>query len=278
MTDRECVQFLQWCLPRLRMRWVGFRRVRRQVCKRVSRRFAELGLADANAYRAYLSSHDDEWGLLDGLCRVTISRFHRDRGVFAALREVMLPRLAEAAAERGAGCVRCWCAGCGSGEEPYTVQILWRTDMAAAGAVPLEIVATDADASLLERARTGRYPHSSVRDLPPGLRASGFVQKGEGFEIAEPYKKGVTFLQQDIRGRTPDGPFDLVFCRNLAFTYFDEALQLEVLDSIQRVLLPGGVLVVGVHETLPSGQKGFRRLEKIAGVYVRGRFGSNSSA
>jgi chemotaxis protein methyltransferase CheR len=78
-TDAECVDFLQWALPRLGLRWQGFRKVRRQVCRRVARRIAELGLADADAYRLYLERNPQEWDALAELCRVTISRFWRDR-------------------------------------------------------------------------------------------------------------------------------------------------------------------------------------------------------
>jgi chemotaxis protein methyltransferase CheR len=57
MTDTECVDFLQWALPRLGLRWQGFRKVRRQVCRRESGRIAELGLGEADAYRFYLERH-----------------------------------------------------------------------------------------------------------------------------------------------------------------------------------------------------------------------------
>jgi len=75
MTDRECIAFLQWALLRMRMRWAGFRRVRAQVLKRISRRIEALSLPGADAYRTYLDSHPDEWAVLASLCRVTISRF-----------------------------------------------------------------------------------------------------------------------------------------------------------------------------------------------------------
>ena len=61
------------------MRWAGFRKVRRQVCRRIARRMEEVGCADADAYRTHLARHEEEWRVLDGLCRVTISRFYRDR-------------------------------------------------------------------------------------------------------------------------------------------------------------------------------------------------------
>lgn len=64
------MRFLQWALPQLHMRWPGFRKVRRQVCKRVDRRIRELGRADIDDYRAWLEDHSDEWARLDGLCRI----------------------------------------------------------------------------------------------------------------------------------------------------------------------------------------------------------------
>jgi len=55
MTDQECLEFLQWALPQFRMRWDGFRKVRRQVHKRIDRRLAELGLDRIGDYRSYLA-------------------------------------------------------------------------------------------------------------------------------------------------------------------------------------------------------------------------------
>jgi hypothetical protein len=79
MQDAECVALLRWALPRLGLRWPGFRKVRRQVCKRINRRIKELGLADVAAYREHLERVPEEWPRLDALCRITISRFYRDR-------------------------------------------------------------------------------------------------------------------------------------------------------------------------------------------------------
>src|SRR5215218_3377296 len=89
MTDdpgEECVAFLQWALPRLGLRWAGYRKVRRQVCRRVARRIAALGLPDHAAYRAHLEAHAEEWDVLRALTPVTISRFGRDRGLRRARR------------------------------------------------------------------------------------------------------------------------------------------------------------------------------------------------
>src|SRR5215831_124315 len=101
MRDADCVAFLRWALPQMGFEWRGFRRVRRQVCKRLGRRLAALGISQPQGYRAYLAEHPAEWQQLDGLCRISISRFYRDREVFDAVRDRLLPALAVRARQRG---------------------------------------------------------------------------------------------------------------------------------------------------------------------------------
>ncbi len=71
MRDDQCIQFLQWALPQLRMRWPGFRKVRGQVCECITRRMADLNFEEISDYRDYLGEHPVEWGVLDNLCQVT---------------------------------------------------------------------------------------------------------------------------------------------------------------------------------------------------------------
>ena len=268
MTDSECVELLQWALPRLRFRWPGFRKVRRQVRRRVERRLQSLGLAGADAYRDYLQSHPQEWQVLDSCCRITISRFYRDRGVFDYLGQTVLPALAQAAIQRGADEVRCWSAGCASGEEPYTLVILAsRGALAPFPGVRLRVLATDADEHVLERARRGRYPPSSLKEVPPDWLAGPLVQTGEEYEVREALRGQVEFREQDIRSGMPDGPFDLVLCRNLVFTYFDEPLQREILQRIIERVRPGGVLVIGKQESLPEPAPRLSPSARNVGVY-----------
>ena len=91
MTDSDCIAFLQWALPQLDLYWPGFRKVRRQVCKRLKRRTLDLGLGDFYAYRARLETDPSEWRAFDECCHVTISRFFRDRAIFEAMRDRYCP-------------------------------------------------------------------------------------------------------------------------------------------------------------------------------------------
>ncbi len=268
MQDAACIGLLQDVLPRLHMRWAGFRKVRRQVCKRIDRRLRALGLPDAAAYRAYLDAHPDEWTALDALCRVTISRFYRDRGVFDALREAVLPDLAERALSAGEDTLRCWSAGCASGEEVYTLTILWaRVLQPRFPGLALHVTATDADAHLLERARRAWYPAGTLKDLPEAWREAAFTRQDHAYCLRPAYRANVAWRRQDVRRVMPAGPFHLVLCRNLVFTYFDEALQRRCLRRLAARTAPGGVLVVGKHEALPDGAGDFAALDAHRGLY-----------
>lgn len=270
MRQGECVEFLQWCLPRLRMRWAGFRKVRSQVCKRITRRIKELEFNDFNEYRRYLQLDDEEWQRLDSMCRITISRFFRDRGVFEALEEEVLPALATAAIERDERSLRIWSCGCASGEEVYAIAVLWEVRVAERTPwIDLEIVATDSDSRMLERAQRGTYGAGSIRELPVDLRRAAFEETGEPYRVCNRHKKRVTWICQDVRSDSPDGPFDLILCRNLVLTYFDEALQIEVMKRVVEALRQGGALIVGSHESLPPPFLGCEQWLPTLPIYRR---------
>lgn len=249
--DTDCIAFLQWALPQMDLRWPGFRKVRRQVCKRIKRRMSDLGVADLAGYRMLLEADPAEWRALDECCHITISRFFRDTHVFEVLRGQVLPDIAARAQREGRG-ARIWSAGCASGEEVYTLKILWDLEIANAHpGVPLSLIATDIDASMLVRARGACFETTSLRELPRHLIAQVFDRAGNLYCVKPQYREGISFLHQDLRTQAPTHFFDLILCRYVAFTYFSPPLQKQVLERILARLLPNGYLVIGTHETLP---------------------------
>ena len=247
LSDPECVALLQWACPRLGLRWDGFRTVRGQVCKRIARRMRALALSDVTAYRVQLEGSSDEWAELEAMCRVTISRFYRDRAVWQALLETLLPGRAAAAVAEGRA-LRCWSAGCASGEEPYSLALVLEKLRVNAPRLRYEILATDADTRVLERARAGCYPRGTLRELPRAWLAGAF-REGQGGWCVEPALRAhVRLERQDIRRVLPDGPFDLILCRNLVFTYFAPEVQATLGRALIERLGAGGLLVIGAHE------------------------------
>jgi len=265
-----CAEFLQWALPQRDLSWPGFRRVHRQVCRRIAARLRVLRLPDCAAYREFLGAHPDEWATLDTFCRIPISRFARERAVFERLASDVLPPLAAAAVARGAVELCCWSAGCASGEEPYTLAMLW--GLLLAGRYPglaLRVIATDIDQQLLERARAGAYRRSSLREVSDEWMVAAFTRRGELYVVKPAFRTGVEFRRQDLREVLPPGPFDLILCRYLAFTYFDAALQRRTLGRLLTVLRPGGALVIGLKEHLPGGVEGVEPWIPALGVFRR---------
>jgi chemotaxis protein methyltransferase CheR len=270
MKDAEGVQFLQWCLPRLRLIWPGYRKVRRQVYKRLSRRLESLGLGSLAEYRTYLEAHPEEWGILDTSCWISISRFYRDRSVFQFLEQEVLPELARQVLANGEQTLRCWSIGCAAGEEPYSLSLIWKLKLQAQFPnVQLVILATDIDEQAITRAQQGCYPPSSLKDLPENLRVPAFDHTVEGFRIKSEYREPVTFLVQDIREAAPKETFHLILCRYLVFTYFDAALQGVMLRQLGGRLQTGGALVIGKGETSPEGEFGLVPWSDKESVYRR---------
>lgn len=255
MRDVECTAFLRWALPRLGLRWRGYRRVRRQACRRLARRIGELGLEGWAAYRERLTADEAEWAHVDAACRITISRFLRDRATWEALVGDVLPALRRLAASRGDRSVRAWSIGCASGEEPYTLRLAWERATEGRSGPPLTVVATDPEPAVLARAREARYETGTLRELPKAWRDRGFERSGQSWVLLPRYRD-VTFLKQDVRDEQPPGPFHLVLCRNLVLTYFAAEVRDRVLERIVTLMVPGAALVIGGHEELPTGVRG----------------------
>ena len=252
VNDTDCTAFLQWALPQIELRWPGFRKVRRQVCKRVKERMRELGLDNYSAYRARLEGDPSEWRIFDECCHITISRFFRDRGIFEVVRTRLLPDIAARAKREGRD-AQVWSAGCASGEEPYTLKMLWDLEVASAfPGVSLSIVASDIDQAMLARAREGCFQPTSLHELPPTMIERGFDRLGSQYCVKPEHREGIEFLDQDLRTEMPARLFDLILCRYVVFTYFAAPLQRKVLARMLELLRPQGYLVIGTHEQLPG--------------------------
>ncbi len=248
-TAREWNQFdesLRGLLNDHHYAWRGFRRKRRGLRTRLAQRVLELGLEGVSAYREYVGTHPAEISRLHEILSITVSRFFRDREEWARL-EARFTDLA------GAARARAWSVGCACGEEPYTLRILWnRWNERAAVAVALDILATDISPVCLERARRGVYTESAVHDVPEALRRRHFHRRPRGdWELDAILRAQVTFSRHDLlRDPWPDGPFDLILCRNFVFTYLEDPVRCDLANRLVDRLRAGGILMVGSNDRL----------------------------
>ncbi len=240
MTEFE--SFLAEVLPPIGLCPTGFNR--RNIRRRVMRRMESHGIHDFRVYLSLLRRDRTELGIFRSTLTVTISRFFRNRRVFEILTHPILSSLAERKKP-----ARAWSAGCASGEEPFTLRIIW--EELADPKPPLFLLATDIDETCLHRAREGLYRKSSLREVPRSVADRYFLREGEQYRLREEMVRSVEFRKHDLSVDPPPGVFDLVLCRNAAFTYFDVPRRIAVSKAIASALAPGGFLVIGRTEKLP---------------------------
>ena len=170
--------------------------------------------------------------------------FFRDRALFAALADVLLPQLLSARREKRR--FRIWCAGCSTGQEPYSLAMVLDDMTRQLSGWQVEIVATDLSRSVVEAARAGIYSQFEVqRGLPVSMLLRHFSRHGEGWRISDYLRAKVTFRTQNLLTIPRDfGPFDIVFCRNVLF-YFDAATKRHVISGLVDALAPDGFIALG---------------------------------
>jgi chemotaxis protein methyltransferase CheR len=189
--------------------------------------------------------------------------------VFDRIAKDVLPSLAEENAHIGRPRLLAWSAGCAAGEEPYSLNLIWKFGLSARyPGLAFSIIATDADEFSLTRARMATYRANSLKELPARWIGAAFEREGALYRLKPEFQDSVEFRAEDLRSGIPRGPFDLVLCRNLAFTYFDPPNQRATALRLFDALRPGGALVVGRREKLPA-PTGFVQWDGAYGIYRR---------
>jgi chemotaxis protein methyltransferase CheR len=231
-------EFIDFCHGVRRLTGIDLTQYKRRQMERRVRTFADRRAHDLTSYLQAITV--DRAELNDFLDRVTInvSQLWRNPEQWERLGE-MIPDLAEA------GTLRAWSAGCSYGAEAYTLAALARE---VAPGASLDILGTDIDARMVERAREGRFTADDARSAPAHLVTRWFDRDGDGWR-AKPELRLVTKFQVGdlLRDRVADARFDLILCRNVVI-YFTEPVRDALHRRLVAALRPGGYLMVGSSE------------------------------
>ncbi|HEY4029606.1 MAG TPA: protein-glutamate O-methyltransferase CheR [Caulobacteraceae bacterium] len=205
------------------------------------------------------------WATVEALAS-TETQFFRDRSPFQQIATGVLPALAR----KGRQTVNAWCAGCSTGQEPYSLAILAEEERGKHGPMSLDILATDISERSLEKAAAGIYTQFEVqRGLPSRLLVKYFDKVDENWVLQGRIRQAVRTQRQnlltDVKG---SGPFDLILCRNVV-SAFDPAVARQVLEQISGALAPDGYLVMGAYETSAHHSPCFRAVPGLRGLYTR---------
>jgi len=165
--------------------------------------------------------------------------------------------------------LRVWTAGVASGEEAYTLAMLFLEAFEQQRRWPnLKIFATDVDQRCIEVASSGQFPESTALDLSPERLERFFVKKGDSFVVKNEVRQCIVFARHNLLIDPPFTKMDLVVCRN-TLIYFKSAAQERVLLALQYAVKDGGALFLGSSESLSVASDGLHVVDSKQKLYVR---------
>jgi len=218
--------------------------------RRVAVRMRATGVHTYSTYAELLDQRPAEWERLLDALTINVTRLFRNRETYEALSRIVVPELWQSPAAQ----IRVWSAGCSSGEEPYSLAVLFHRYAAQRGeqgraAARVRILGTDIDATSLTAARRGEFEESDFAETPEELRAEYFAPTPP-FGVLTAARALVDFRRHDMLGEPPpERGVHLVMCRNVVI-YFDRSSQEALFARFHEALAPGGFLVLGKVETL----------------------------
>jgi two-component system, chemotaxis family, CheB/CheR fusion protein len=240
---------------------------RSTLARRIRKRVNEVGAANFTDYRDHLESSAEEFGHLFNTILINVTSFFRDADTWTYLqREIMPEVLADAGEDRE---LRVWSAGCASGEEAYSLAIVFAEAMGLEEtAKRVKIYGTDVDEEALRDARMGVYPAKTLDALPSALHEKYFEQHGTQFAFRPDLRRRVIFGRHDITRDAPISRLDMLVCRN-TLMYFNVETQAQVIDRFHFALREGGCLFLGKAEMLLSDGERFEVVSMRQRVFRR---------
>lgn len=195
------------------------------------------------------------------------SFFFRDKTPFERFQDTVLPFMQKAriATKR----IRIWCAAASTGQEPYSLAMMFKQTGAEFSGWKIEIVATDISTEVLEKAKSGLYTQFEVqRGLPIQLLLKYFKQDGDQWRIDQSLRDMVQYRRHNLLDDFASlGMFDVIFCRNVLI-YFDSKTKQDVLTRVSRSLVKDGHLLLGAAETVVGFTNLFAPMPEKRGLYV----------
>ncbi len=221
------------------------------VLRRIERRMQVLHAGSLADYLERLSTKPDEQALLRRELLIPVTRFFRDAEAFEQLAESVIPALLNDSAK--AEPIRCWVACCATGEEAYSLAILFAEALRRLGPTQaqrqVKIFATDVEAQYLDHAAAGQYPETIAAEVSAQRLQQFFTERSGAYVVRPEIRQMVIFARHNLVADPPFTRMDLVSCRN-ALIYFQPVAQERALQRLQYALQAGGHLFLGPSESL----------------------------
>lgn len=235
------------------------------LLRRIERR---MGIARIEEMGDYLKLLETDVNELDRLAEdllIGVTAFFRDAEAFALVETAVVPAICDGADRP----VRCWIAGCSTGEEAYSIAILLTEGFERIERpTRLQIFATDVDAEALEIARHGLYSEAALAGVSETRLKRYFVREGTGYRIAKQIRESIVFAPHNLISDPPFSKLDLVVCRNVLI-YLNPKTQEKLLEIFHFILNPGGHLFLGSSESLGDAAHLFDEISKPWRIFRR---------
>ncbi|WP_245478844.1 chemotaxis protein CheB [Rubrivivax rivuli] len=235
------------------------------VLRRIERRMQVQRTASLPAYREALAGSVEEQAVLRRELLIPVTRFFRDADVFEHLAEQVIGPLVgrEATMEP----IRVWVACCATGEEAYSIAILFAEAFQRLGRMrPVKIFATDVEQHYLDQAGAGHYPDTIAAEVSGQRLERWFMERDGGWTVRPEIRQMVIFARHNLVADPPFTRMDLVTCRN-ALIYFQPGAQERAMRRLQYALQPGGHLLLGPSESLGVLHRDFAALPGRGKIY-----------
>ena len=235
------------------------------ILRRIMRRLLVHSLADIPAYVEFLRENESEAQVLLCDLLISVTNFFRDKEAFAALENVVIPRLFDGKSENDT--VRVWCVACATGEEAYSIGMLLSEHAAKLDAPPkIQVFASDIAENAIVTARAGRYEDTINADVSPERLRRFFIKDEDSYRVKKELRDLVLFAPNNILHDSPFSRQDLVTCRNLLI-YLNRPTQEKVLEVFHFALRQNGYLFLGASEMVESTPRMFADVDKKQKIY-----------
>ena len=235
--------------------------------RRVERRMAMAAIRPTEMER-YVTALKRDGAEIEQLAKdllIHVTGFFRDPAVFDILATTIVPELI--ASQQTGRTLRVWVAGCSTGEEAYSLAMVFQEQIMAAGSgTRLQIFASDADGEAVAFARVGLYPATISAEVSPARLRAFFSKDDQGYRVLPELRALVVFTVQDLLVDPPFSRIDLVSCRNVMI-YLGPDAQKTVLSLFHFALKPGGILLLGNAEGVGEAADRFAVISKPARMY-----------
>jgi two-component system CheB/CheR fusion protein len=235
------------------------------ILRRLERRINVRELSGLTAYAKFIRENKEEANLLLRDLLISVTNFFRDREAFEKLESEVIPQILKNKSAQDN--VRIWVAGCATGEEAYTLAMLFSEQINNRIDAPkVQIFATDIDESAISNAREGIYSNSDVADVSPDRLRQFFNREGDQYVVRREIREMVLFASHNLLKDPPFSRIDLATCRNLLI-YLNLSAQKRVMETLHFALKPNSFLLLGMSESIDGASDLFTFAHREQHIY-----------